>query len=107
MEIMFESVINNLNIPYIFMCNIVTYLVIKSIPKDPSTIWKRIISTVVAILLGAAGILWMNYDKEAVFCSFFVQFLMYDYVIKWFINKYGTSHDTDMDEVSGNKTNEQ
>lgn len=104
MEIMFENIINNLNILYIFMCNIVTYLVIKSIPKDPSTLWKRVISTVVAILLGTAGIFWLNYDKEAIFCSFFVQFLMYDYVIKWFLNKYDTTGKNDV--VVGDKTEE-
>lgn len=104
MEIMLENIINNLNILYIFMCNIVTYLVIKSIPKDPSTLWKRVISTVVAILLGAAGIFWLNYDKESIFCSFFVQFLMYDYVIKWFLNKYDTTGKNDV--VIGDKTEE-
>lgn len=88
MEVMFNEVFQNLNFVYIFMCNIVTYLVIKIIPKDLSTIWKRIISTVIAVLLGVTGILWFDYNKEAIFCSFFVQFLMYDYVIKSFIEKY-------------------
>lgn len=91
MEIMFNEVLQNLNFVYIFMCNIVTYLIIKIIPKDLTTIWKRIISTVVAIILGIAGIFWFAYDKETIFCSFFVQFLMYDYVIKSFVNKYGSN----------------
>lgn len=93
---MLDNIIGNLNILYIFLCNIVTYLIIKSIPKDLSTLWKRVVSTVVAVILGVVGILWMHYDKEAIFCSFFVQFLMYDYVIKWFLNKYGTSNKDDI-----------
>lgn len=102
MEMMFENIVGNLNMVYIFACNIVTYLIIKSIPKDPTTIWKRVISTVVAILLGIIGVFWLKYDKEAIFCSFFVQFLMYDYVIKWFITKYGADK---TDIVIGDKTN--
>lgn len=104
MEIMLDGIINHLNILYIFLCNIVTYLVIKSIPKDPSTLWKRVISTVVAVALGLVCIFWLNYDKEAIFCSFFVQFLMYDYVIKWFLNKYDTTNKNDV--VVGDKTEE-
>ena len=102
MEIMLENIVNNLNIVYIFMCNIVTYLIIKIIPKDPATGWKRLISAVVAILLGIAGIYWLDYDRESIFCSFFVQFLMYDYVIKWFLNKYDTSDKKDV--VAGDNT---
>lgn len=100
---MLENVLNNLNFVYIFMCNIVTYLIIRVIPKDPSTAWKRVISTVVAVLLGLAGIFWLDYDREAVFCSFFVQFLMYDYVIKWFINKYDNPDKKDV--VAGDEAN--
>lgn len=101
MEIMLENIVNNLNIVYIFMCNIVTYLIIKIIPRDPTTIWKRLIATAVAILLGFTGIYWLDYDKESIFCSFFVQFLMYDYVIKWFLTKYDPSFKKDV--VVGDK----
>lgn len=104
MEIMLDGIISHLNILYIFLCNIVTYLVIKSIQKDPSTLWKRIISAVVAVVIGVIGVLWLNYDKEAIFCSFFVQFLMYDYVVKWFLNKYDITNKNDV--VVGDKTNE-
>lgn len=104
MEIMLDGIISHLNIVYIFMCNIVTYLIIRCIPRNPSTIWKRVISAVVASALGIAGIIWLNYDKEAIFCSFFVQFLMYDYVIKWFLNKFGTTGKKDV--VAGDKIKE-
>jgi hypothetical protein len=89
MELILDSIINNLNILYIFLCNIATYIIIKSIPKDIPTLGKRGISAGVAVVLGVIGIFLMQWDKEAVFCSFFVQFLMYDYVIKWFLDKYG------------------
>jgi hypothetical protein len=96
MELILDNIINNLNILYIFLCNIVTYIIIKSIPKDIPTLGKRGISTGVAVVLGAIGILWMHWDKEAVFCSFFVQFLMYDYIIKWFLDKYGVESKNDI-----------
>lgn len=90
MEIMFSEIFNHLNIMYIFMCNVLTYIIISCCGKDISTGWKRLISTIVALALGAVCIFWMHYDHEAIFCSFFVQYLMYDYVIKWFINKLNT-----------------
>jgi len=82
-----NDVLSHLNILYIFLCNIVTYLVLGCFSNDLATGWKRLISTVVASVLGALCVFWMDYDKETIFCSFFVQFLMYDYVIKWFLKK--------------------
>ena len=96
MEVMLNEVLNHLNILYIFMCNVMTYIVIGCFNKDLSTGSKRLISTIVALGLGAACIFWMHYDHEAIFCSFFVQFLMYDYVIKWFLKKM----DTDKSDVT-------
>lgn len=90
MEIILGEIFNHLNILYIFLCNVVTYIVIGCFSKDLATGWKRLISTVVALILGAVYIFWLHCDREAIFCSFFVQFLMYDYVIKWFLNKIGT-----------------
>lgn len=103
MEVVLQEIIDNLNILYIFLCNIVTYLIIKCIPKDIPTLGKRGISAGVAIFFGVVGILWLKWDKEAVFCSFFVQFLMYDYIIKWFLDKYGAGKN---DVVIGDKINE-
>lgn len=104
MEVILDQIVTSLNILYIFLCNIVTYLIIKSIPKDIPTLGKRGISAGVAMIFGVIGILWLNWDKEAVFCSFFVQFLMYDYIIKWFLDKYGVN--TKSDVVVGDKINE-
>lgn len=87
---MLSEIFNHLNILYIFLCNVVTYIVISCFSKDLATGWKRLISAVVALVLGVVCIFWMHYDHEAIFCSFFVQFLMYDYVIKWFLDKINT-----------------
>lgn len=84
---MLDSVFSHLNILYIFMCNVVTYLILSCFTKDIATGWKRVISTAVAAILGWVCIYQFEYDKEAIFTSFFAQFLMYDYVIKWFMNK--------------------
>ena len=104
MEVILDQIVTSLNIIYIFLCNIVTYLIIKSISKDIPTLGKRGISAGVAIVFGIIGVLWLKWDKEAVFCSFFVQFLMYDYIIKWFLDKYGVN--TKSDVVVGDKINE-
>ena len=72
------------------MCNILTYIIISCFNRDLSTGWKRLISTIVALGLGAVCVFWLKYDHEAIFCSFFVQFLMYDYIIKWFFRMMNT-----------------
>ena len=88
---MLESIFSHLNILYIFMCNVVTYLIISCFKKDLHTGWKRVISTAVAAGIGLVCIYKFDYDREAIFTSFFAQFLMYDYVIKWFMNKVDAS----------------
>jgi hypothetical protein len=87
MENILNDVLGRLNFLYIFICNIATYIIITCIPKDLSTIMKRIISTVVAAGLGI--VFWRMLDNpgDIIFCSFFVQYLMYDYVIKWLKDK--------------------
>lgn len=85
------QIFDHIDILYIFMCNIITYLIIQWIPKDLGTWMKRLISTVVAVGLGALGIFVLDHSAEAIFCSFFIQFLMYDYVIKWFLKKISSS----------------
>ena len=84
---MLEGIIGHLDIFYIFICNIMSYIIIGCFRKDLSTGWKRLISTLVALAAAAVYIIWLQHDKEAIFCSFFVQYLMYDYVIKWFLKK--------------------
>lgn len=90
MDVMFSDILNYINLIYIFMCNIITYIIITTIPKDLSTGWKRLISTIVAIVAGILFIFVWRESKETIICSFFVQYLMYDYVIKTFFKKLGT-----------------
>ena len=81
---------SSIDVMYIIMCNIATYAVIKMIStlrgKDLSTSWKRIISAVVAIILGITSVN-MGHDKEAILYGFFIQFIVYDYLWKWAIKK--------------------
>ena len=82
--------LSSIDIMYIIMCNIATYAVIKMIvtirEKDLKTSWKRIISAVVAAILGFI-LIKMGHDKEAVFYGFFIQFIVYDYLWKWAAKK--------------------
>jgi len=89
MESFFADILKYFNFIYIFMCNVITYVIIMFIPKDPSTGWKRVISAVVAVVTGILFIMVWHVNKEAILCSFFVQFLMYDYVIKEFLRRFG------------------
>ena len=87
MEMMLDEIFSHLSFIYIFICNIATYLIITAIPKDLSTWVKRLISTTVAVGAGAAFFFLKNMDGETLICSFFAQYLMYDYAIKGFIRR--------------------
>ncbi|MBR4590330.1 hypothetical protein [uncultured Methanobrevibacter sp.] len=96
--------LSSIDVVYIIMCNIATYAVIKMIvtfrENDLKTSWKRIISTIVAIVLGIVMIS-LGHDKESVFYGFFIQFLVYDYLWKWIIKKLEKLSNSD-DEVNFN-----
>lgn len=89
---------SSIDVMYIIMCNIATYAVIKMVStlsgKDLNTSWKRIISTVVAIVLGIISVN-MGHDKEAVLYGFFIQFIVYDYFWKWAVKKLEKFTNTD------------
>lgn len=82
--------ISSIDVIYIIMCNIATYAVIKMgetiFSKDFSTIIKRIISAVVAFLLGVF-LIHKGHNEEAILYGFFIQFVVYDYLLKWLLNK--------------------
>ena len=86
-----ESVFGTLDITYIVLCNIITYLVIQTIESiKGSTIkkgWKRAVSAISA--LGLAFLMWiaLKHDGEALFYGFFIQFLTWDYLFKGWLNK--------------------
>ena len=98
---MFDDVLKYVNIIYIFLCNIITYLIITSIPnaKNLATWWKRVISAGVALIAGILFITVWHVDKESIICSFFIQFLMYDYVLKWLFGKIDKTPGSDDDLI--------
>jgi len=82
--------LSSIDVMYIIMCNIATYAVIKMVvtlrENDLKTSWKRIISAIVAFILGII-VIKMGHEKEAVFYGFFIQFIVYDYLWKWAAKK--------------------
>lgn len=89
MEVLLDNIWQYVDIIYILVCNVITYLIISG-AKDKeklTTTWKRLISTVVAIIIGMIMIRVFQHNQESIFVSFFLQFLMYDYILKWFFKK--------------------
>ena len=86
----FSSMFSALDLSYIALCNIVTYLLIQSLEsilgKTIKRGWKRLISAVAAIVLGFF-MLCLDHEFEGLFYGFFVQFLTWDYVFKGWLNK--------------------
>lgn len=86
-----ESVFGTLDITYIVLCNIVTYLVIQAIESiKGSTVkkgWKRTVSAVLAFGLACFMWIFLEHDGEALFYGYFIQFLTWDYLFKGWLNK--------------------
>lgn len=91
MEEVLEHFWNSIDVVYVLMCNLITYLIITCFPngKEMSTGAKRVISTIVAIGTGHVFVTQLGHPREMIFYGFFVQFLMYDYILKWFFRKIG------------------
>lgn len=94
MEQILEQFWNSIDVVYVLICNLITYLIITSFPKgivrkEIGTGGKRIISTIVAIGAGYVFVAQLGHPIENIFYGFFLQFLMYDYILKWFFRKIG------------------
>lgn len=85
----------SIDVMYIILCNVTTYVILTAIPKakDIATGWKRLISAVVAVLIGLLCVYRFDHEPEPIFYGFFIQFLMYDYVLKWFFKKLDEKKD--------------
>lgn len=87
-----QTILGYIDIIYIVMCNIITYVIINSIQIYYNNIklkrWvKRSISALIGVLLGIVIVVCFGHNTETVFYSFFIQFLTWDYVIKEIKNK--------------------
>lgn len=101
MEVLLDNIWQYVDIIYILVCNVITYLIISG-AKDKeklTTTWKRLISTVVAIIIGMIMIRMFQHNQESIFVSFFLQFLMYDYILKWFFKKLEVEKTIQLDNL--------
>lgn len=83
---------SNINMMYIITCNVVTYLILNFIEiqnkeKKLKKIWKRVIATVVAIIIGIVEIRVMHHSIDPIFYGIFLQFLSWDYMFKPIMEK--------------------
>jgi uncharacterized protein YacL len=90
-----QMVLEYVDVIYIVICNIITYLLLNFIQKISKTKinkpLKRTISAIVGVFLGFLVVYAFGHNGETVFYSFFIQFLTWDYFFKWIKNKFKTS----------------
>lgn len=106
MEEIFSIVYSNINVLYIVMCNVVTYIIIDAIQngnkkkkRTISKLAKRGIATFIAIFMAFCMLILEIENNENIFnqlfYSFFIQFLTWDYcfksVITFLKNKFGNA----------------
>lgn len=80
-------ILEYVDVMYIFMCNLITYLVISTLQSigikgKLKKGWKRLLSACIGIIMGVLMVFVFEHRGETVFYSFFIQFLTWDYVIK-------------------------
>lgn len=83
----FLSLLEQIDLMYIFICNAATYIILQILKSSckkvkQTTLFKRMISTVIAIALGLLMCLVFKHPSEAVFYGFFIQFISWDYFFK-------------------------
>lgn len=90
-----QMVLEYVDVIYIVICNVITYLLLNFIQKVSKTkinkSLKRTISAIVGVFLGFLVVYGFGHNGETVFYSFFIQFLTWDYFFKWIKNKFKTS----------------
>lgn len=89
MESLLNELWNSIDLMYVLLCNATTYVILSCFPKnvDLATGWKRLIGAIVAILLGILCVKQLGHDPKQIFYGFFIQFLLYDYILKWLFQK--------------------
>lgn len=97
MEILL-SLIEQIDLMYILMCNAGTYLLLQvlrlwsknkktSILYKQTTLFKRGVSAIMAIAIGALMHFAFGHASEPIFYGFFIQFISWDYFFKPIINR--------------------
>lgn len=83
-----ETLFQSVDIVYIIICNVCTYAVLQFLKELKFKLdkWqKRIMSSIIAIVLGVILTMSFYHNPEAIFYGFFIQFLTWDYFFKPFI----------------------
>lgn len=96
-----DTILGSIDFVYIILCNVITWFTIESLSltnfKSKLYTWtKRLISTIVAVALGAVMYYVFHRPFEAMFYGFFIQYLSWDYFFKALVERV-------RNVISGNK----
>ena len=91
---------SNINIMYIIICNIVTYLVLNMCEmlnneRKMKRIWKRIIAFGIALGIGLAEIFLLKHSIDPIFYGMFIQFITWDYLFKPIMKRIMKKYESD------------
>lgn len=101
--LLIDQLLEIIDVVYILVCNAATYFIITFFEsvngKMTLLTWtKRLLSAAVAFILGSVFVEMFGHDLESIVVGFFVQFLVYDYLLKPTIKmlqqKLGVEEDT-------------
>ncbi len=91
---------SNINIMYIIICNIVTYLVLNMCEmlnkeRKMKRLWKRIIAFGIALGIGLAEIFVLKHSIDPIFYGMFIQFITWDYLFKPVMKRIMKKYESD------------
>lgn len=92
MSTIIDTIIGSIDFLYIILCNVITWFTIECLSMTKLapklTTWvKRIIATIIAVLLGAVMYYGFHHSFEAIFYGFFIQYLSWDYFFKAIVER--------------------
>lgn len=111
-ETLISQILAVIDIVYILVCNAATYFIITFFESANGTkilkTWhKRLLSAVVAGFLGYVFVTAFQHNLEGIVVGFFIQFIVYDYLLKPIIQKLqkslGSSDSGDIDLTGKDK----
>ena len=87
-----DTILSSIDFLYIILCNVITWFILECLSmtplKDKLITWvKRLIATLVAVILGSIMYYGFHRPFEAMFYGFFIQYLSWDYFFKSLVER--------------------
>lgn len=78
----------NISVPYMACVWVLTWLVLNWVIKFPTDFEKKVITAGAGLILFLVFLFWFKEKAQTLFTSFWLAVVLYDWVLKYFKEKY-------------------